>query len=137
MRARATSLGQVLEHEPGVDEIEDSFLEVVADDVVPADFETWDAERRQDPGVEVGGHDPAGGAGPLAEPLGHGPGPAADLQAAPPRPDSDVLEMSDGAGIEHDAEAVESFPLTGPGVVEEIVGHVRPFAGRSLARTVQ
>src|SRR5581483_2527619 len=123
--------GDVLQDEPGVDEVVVALLEVVGHDVVPADFEILLGQLLQEPGVEVGGHHPPARADPVAEPPGDGARPGADLEAAGAGRERQSPEGGAGPGVEDRLEEVEPAALVLPGVLEEVRHPVQAVSGPS------
>jgi hypothetical protein len=88
------------EHEPRMHEIERSLGQRIAHDVVAAHIEIRTVGALKKSRIDVGRDHMSGRPDPIAQPIGHRAGAAADFEAMPSRGDSEVGEMTHGAGIE-------------------------------------
>src|SRR5205085_5455877 len=97
-------------------------------EVEPVDGEVVGVDAVDEAGVEVDRPDGPGGPDPPAQPPGDRSTTGADLEAAPPRPDADGLEVADRPGVVDQLQRLQPGPGVLPGVVELIV------AGRGQCR---
>src|SRR5262245_25208784 len=85
-----TAVGEVLEHEPSVDQIEFVLRQLVFAEVDAADFDRIGGQRVDEAGVDVD----RGDVGPaVRHPPHHRPTACADLETAPAASNSEVLEQ--------------------------------------------
>ena len=113
------ALGQVLEHQAGVDEIEATDRKARAGEVGLDHLQALGLERREETGVGVQRGDAAGRADTFGECGGEASGPRAGIEALPARGEPEPLAQPQRARIKEGSEAVEPVALRVPGWVQE------------------
>jgi len=114
----------VLQHEPGVDEVEGPLLQVVGHDVVPADLQPRPGgPLREELDVQIGADHAAAVTDLVAEPQRDGPGPRPDLEAMGVGGQRKPAEEVSGSAVVDLLEERQAAALLRPVVSEEVRAH--------------
>jgi hypothetical protein len=100
-----------------VDEVVAARLQLVFEDVVPADFEVGQPEPAEEAGVEVGRHDVPLRTDAPRQPAGDGAIAGAHLEATPARPDTQGGEAAGGDRVGELCQEVQPLAFEGVGGV--------------------